>query len=736
MRYLHYLYIAVVGSLLAACSTTKYVPDGSYLLDKVEVRSDGAYRDVDLPTMNSFVRQKANSRWFSAWKLSLATYSLSGRDSTKWINRALRSLGEAPVIYDSLHTKRSVSDLRAALQNQGYLSAQVFVDTVSRGKKMNAVYTLHPGQQYYINSMRYDVRDSIIARFLNLDDAANWGIMPGNSFTVERLDKERKRITALLTENGYYRFNKDFISFVADTVEGMRGIDLSMVLHPYQTNGASDTLHTRYTIDQIRYVSGDAGSHSINLRKKVLTDNTFLESAQPYSARQLQNTYNHFGRLEAVRYTNISFREHPDEPLLDCDIQVSTAAPRTITFQPEGTNTAGDLGAAASLTYQNRNIFRGSELLSIELRGAFEAIKGLEGYANDNFEEYSIEAGITFPRFIVPFLSKSFRRRTIATSEVSVMYDLQNRPEYHRRVLSAGWRYKWNDPLHHDKYQIDLLEVNYVSMPWISDKFRNDYLNDVDSKNVILRYNYEDLFIMKFGVGFTYNNGRHAVRAAAETAGNLLSLSSSVFGAARNTLGQKQVFQIAYAQYAKADVSYTQNIPLGYNNTLALHADFGIAYPYGNSTVLPFEKRYFSGGANSVRGWSVRELGPGSYSPEGGGIDFINQTGDMKLTVNLEYRAHIFWKLDGALFADAGNIWTLRSYAEQPGGQFRLTEFWRQIAAAYGLGLRLNFDYFILRFDFGMKAVNPAHTGKAQFPITSPRLSRDLTFHFAVGMPF
>ena len=318
------------------------------------------------------------------------------------------------------------------------------------------------------------------------------------------------------------------------------------------------------------------------------------------------------------------------------------------------------------------------------------------------------------------------------------MYDLQNRPEYHRRVLSLAWKYKWNNIGHHDKYQIDLLDINYLFMPWISDTFREDYLEDDMNKNAILRYNYENLLIMKMGFGYAYNNGRYAVKANVETSGNILGLCSGIFNFPKNSEGQNKVFGIAYAQYAKADFDFTRNIVFDYNNQLVFHMGLGIAYPYGNSTILPFEKRYFSGGANSVRGWSVRELGPGKFKGNEGKIDFINQTGDMKLDLNIEYRAHLFWKVNGALFVDAGNIWTLRNYEDQPGGQFKIDEFWKQIAIGYGLGFRVNFDYFILRFDMGMKAVNPAYEadGGEHFPIVNPRLSRDFTFHFAVGLPF
>ena len=422
---------------------------------------------------------------------------------------------------------------------------------------------------------------------------------------------------------------------------------------------------------------------------------------------------------------------------MDCNIAVSTNKPSTISFQPEGTNTAGDLGAAASLTYQNRNLFRGSELFSIQLRGAYEAIKELEGYSNQNFVEYSLETKLTFPRFIAPFLASSFRRRINATSEVSLSYDLQNRPEFRRRVFSLGWRYKWNDQRHHDRYQIDLLDLNYISMPWISETFYDQYLSNTTSRNAILRYNYENLFIMKIGFGYTYNNGIIAIKAKAETSGNLLRLASGIFKFHTNEQGQYTFLDLAYAQYVKGDVDFTRNFQLANSSQLVFHVGLGIAYPYGNSEILPFEKRYFSGGANSVRGWSVRSLGPGKYAGSDGRIDFINQTGDMKLDINMEYRTKLFWKFGAALFVDAGNIWTLREYEEQPGGQFQIEEFWKQLAVSYGLGIRLNFDYFILRFDMGMKAVNPAYENdREHFPIIYPKLSRDSAFHFAVGLPF
>jgi outer membrane protein assembly factor BamA len=482
----------------------------------------------------------------------------------------------------------------------------------------------------------------------------------------------------------------------------------------------------------------------------VIASATELAEGNLYREQDVQGSYSRLNRLGAVQSGRVSLTENPeDSTKLDALITVTPGKRNSFNVELEGTNSAGDLGVAVAFSYQNRNLFRGSELLSLKARGAFEAIKGLRGYSDQNFIEYSFEAGITFPDFICPFLRQSFRKRALATSELSFMFDSQDRPEFHRRVLTTSWRYKWTRASRRMQHRIDLLDINYVFMPWISDTFKERYLENPESRNAILRYNYENLFIVKWGYSFFYssqslnstskNYGTNAyiVRASVETAGNLLYGISSASKAPRNEDGQYTLFKNTYAQYVKGDFDFSKSFMINNANSLAIHLGLGIAYPYGNSHILPYEKRYFSGGANSVRGWTVRELGPGSFLGNDGKIDFINQTGDLKLDMNIEYRTHLFWKFDGAVFIDAGNIWTLRDYQEQPGGQFRFDTFWRQIAVAYGLGIRLNFNYFILRLDGGMKAVHPAYEdSRRHFPIIHPDFKRDFSFHFAVGLPF
>lgn len=651
--------------------------------------------------------------------------------------------------YDTLQTSLSCRDLTYALNNNGYLHASVNSSVYVRPKTRNdrnpkceVTYFLHPAESFTLRNVSYDIQDESIDSLLK--DNYTFNLVEGKQFSVNELNKERSSITSFLQNNGYYKFNKDFVRFIVDSVANSRDVDATLVLEPYRANNRSlDSPHPCYYIHKINYTCPTDTAVGI-LRQSVLDENTALHEGERYSTSDLQKTYQRFARLQALRYTNIQFSEYKDstdtafpQNLLDCDIEIAKRKNNTISFQPEGTNTAGDLGAALSVIYENRNLFYGSETFSVQLRGAYENIRGLEGYNNADYIEYGLDSKLQFPRFIMPFISRDFKRNTLSTTELGISFNSQNRPEFHRRVFSAAWRYRWNDMNHHSSYKIDALDLNYIYMPWISETFKHDYIDSVSNRNAILRYNYENLFIMKTGINYSYSNESNAFKVGFETAGNVLNGFSHLCSFRKNTDGQYTLFNIAYAQYVKVDLDATHLFKLNTASEVAIHGGLGVAYPYGNSSILPFEKRYFSGGANSVRGWSVRSLGPGSYSGKDGRIDFINQTGDIKLDFNLEYRTFIFWKIYGAAFVDAGNIWTIRNYDAQPGGQFKFDTFLKQMAVAYGAGIRFNFGYFILRFDCGMKAVNPVYNNsKEHFPIINPKLSRDFAFHFAVGLPF
>ncbi len=731
----HILYTLFVFVLLAlvGCDGTRYVADGDYLLTSTHVSCENPR--INLTTMDTYIRQRPNSKWLSSLKVPLGFYSMSGVDTTKWINRTLRNWGQAPVVYDSLLTARTVEDITAAVRNEGYLNATVTPQLTKKGKRIKVNYDIVTGSPYVVRKIKYDIKDPIIGDMLAKDEQL-LDMHTGQIFSVNQLGRNRNRITDYLNNHGYYQFNKEFITFDVDSSQMNRTVDVTMNIDLYRRNSYQDfSLHPLYSVRNV-YFEG-ANTPDFTLRRSVLEQNSFIASGKPYSAADLQRTYTRFSRLQAIRYTNIHFDENPDSMYLDCHIQVSPQKTNSIQFQPEGTNTAGDLGAAVSLIYQNRNIFHGSELLNVTARGAYEAIRGLEGYQSHNYEEWGLETSLAFPRFLFPWMKKSFHRRSSATSEILFSYNRQNRPEFQRRIFTAAWRYKWNNPRKHTQYKVDAIDVNFISMPWISETFKHDYLDSVSNRNAILRYNYENLMIMKAGIGFTYSDKGKTIRLNFESAGNVLHLLSAPLKFRENDEGQNTFLGIAYAQYIKGDVDYTRLFALDDRSNLAVHARLGIAYPYGNSSILPFEKRYFAGGSNSVRGWSVRSLGPGGYVRNDGRIDFINQTGDIKLELSAEMRSHLFWRFQSAIFVDAGNIWTIRKYDDQPDGQFRFDTFMKQIAVAYGIGLRLNFDYFVIRLDMGMKAVNPAYTtSREHFPLVHPNFSRDHAFHFAVGFPF
>lgn len=684
---------------------------------------------------------------------------------------------KSKVVLDTALTNRSCEILKSAMANEGYLDNTVDYDVIAKGRNATVFYRITPRQRYSIRHINSTIDDLVIDSLL-LSNGILDRFMDGTAFrdrifSVNALQDERKRITSWLNNNGYMLFNKENITFDVDSSQRAALVDIHMRLGLYKSRSADSVRnHPRYFIRSVKYQTPPAAAPSPAtatvsattpapvpeasasgsnapvsplsplsaervLRPHTLEINSFLQAGKPYSAEDMQLTYNKFSRLKAIRATNISFQPTSAPDTLDAIVQLTPRKKHAIMVQPEGTNTAGDLGAAMSMTYENRNVFRGSEVFSLQARVAFEAISELDGYSNKNYEEYGVEAKLTFPEFIIPGLSDNFQRRHNATTDLLVGYNMQNRPEFHRRVFNGTWRYKWTSHSGNVGYTFDLLDLNYISMPWISDTFKHDYLDSISNRNAILRYNYEDLFLMKMGFGIKKTTDTYSLRANVETAGNLLNLAAQLFTFPKNDDGQYKVARVAFAQYVKLDFDYTRLLKLDYRNTLALHGRFGLAVPYGNSNILQFEKRYFAGGANSVRGWSVRNLGPGGYISKDGRIDFLNQTGDVKLDLNAELRSHLFWKFQGALFIDAGNIWTLRNYNDQPNGQFLFQNVLKQMAVAYGCGLRLNFDYFILRLDFGMKAINPAYTtSKEHYPITNHKLSRDYALHFAVGLPF
>lgn len=768
--------VITVLTLLISCNTTKHVPEGQYLLNKVKIDvSEGNDGKFNKKELHNYLRQTPNHEILGGAKFQLSIYNLSGKDSTKWYNKWLRRLGQAPVIYDPELTAASANQLKLALVNQGYMDTEVSVDTVTDGKKIEVDYHITPGEPHYIAGITYNIPDDSLRNII-MNDSSEFILHNGALFNRNDMEEERTKIATRLREKGYFGFNKEYITYTADTTENNKAVDLTLnVMPPYENNRiAGYTRHRPFYIrsiyvitdydpmkrhDLFEYQQEDTVTHKgINilygdehyLRASIIDDNCFIKIGEKYNSADVDRTYQSLGRLGILKYVNIAFEqagEHDGKLWLDSYILLTKAKPQSVSVSLEGTNSEGDLGFGVETTYQHRNIAKGSELLTAKLGINYESISGdISGLVNNRYAEYSGEVNINFPKFIFPFLKKSFRQKIRANTEFGTTFSYQERPEYTRVIAGVGWKYKWTEQGSMISHTFDLLDINYVYLPQITDSF----LDEIAPDNPLLRYSYEDHFIMRTGYSFYYTNKKathgignfvyqpdiYTIRAGIETAGNILNLFSHITNQKKDPQADAyKVLGIQYSQYVKLNADYSINHSFDRRNSLVFHAGAGVAVPYGNTTILPFEKRFYSGGANSVRGWSVRTLGPGSYNSNNSVSSFMEQCGDIRLDLNLEYRARLFWVFELAAFIDAGNIWTIRSYENQPGGVFKFGEFYKQIAVAYGLGLRMNFNYFLLRLDCGMKAVNPAE-GQERFPLIHPDFGRDFALHFSVGYPF
>lgn len=765
--------LPVIMLLMASCSVYKYVPEDEYLLNKVKIKvEEGKLENPSQYRTMSY--QTPNTKWLGLFRIPLRIYSLSGKSKIDTDGKNLfRRMGEKPVILDTLLCRSSQYNMARALANKGYLKATVDKKIRHYNRpKADVSYILKPGTRYFVDSYEMYISDAAIDSLVKMHDKLNPSLVePGMPLDASVLESERERIVNLLQMRGYYAFNKDNISFVADTVEGSNLASLSMHLKPFETDSAgnpqpypvytldsvsyvlsetanlSDDILSRYSridIDGSSYYYYDHGNGKLRLRPKIIRSHSFLDSGRRYSSAAVSRTYSSLAQLSPVRYSNIRFEENADTRTLDVRVFMAPNPKYSFSAEVEGTNTAGDFGAAASVSLINRNLFGGAEQLTMTLRGAFEAITNLPGYSGNSYIEYGIEANLIFPEFLFPFINPDFQRSSQASSQLSIMLNVQKRPEFNKRVFTFGWSYLWSDRRH--SHRFDLLSVNYLMVPWISETFRKEYLDPIGNRNSILRYNYEDNLIMRMGYSFYYSNARLklnrpltvSLRLSAETAGNLLYGISRLSHASVNEFGQYKFMDIAFAQYVKTDGSFTLNWRIDKWNNLLFHTEYGVAYPYSNSTTVPFEKRYYAGGANSVRGWAVRELGPGRYRGDMSAINYITQAGDIKLGASIELRSHLFWKLNAAFFVDAGNIWTIKEYDEQPGGCFDFNSFYRQIGVSYGAGIRLDLNFLVLRLDFGMQMVNPAYDSSEpeRYPFLHHVDYRDYAFHFAVGYPF
>ena len=756
-------------AMLSSCASTKHVPQGELLLDKVNINIADPQPEVEASQLANYLRQNANHRVLGGLKLQLAFYNLSGKNPNNWFNRWIQRVGTPPVIYDSTLTVASADQLHMALSNRGFMKNTVTyrVDADSAKRKARVDYDITLGDPYYIRSISYDIQDAALSELI-LADTSRYDVRRGDLLNYNRLDKWRQDITERLRNKGYYAFNKEYITFLADTAAESLAVDLTLVTRdPYHNDRLPYyTEHEPFYVRDVVFVTnydpvemhdGYSGQDTVMmaggikvyqgeeqyLRLDILDECNYIEPGALYNAEDVARTYRALGRLSVLKQVNIDVRpvgKVDGVLMVDAFVLLQPDKTQTVSASLEGSNSEGDLGFGVGLDYQHRNLFKGAEVFNAKAKVSYESISG--GLINNNYSEYFTELGLTFPKFMFPFLKRSFKRKIQASTTFSLNFNYQARPEYTRVIAGGGWRYQWTERMRRMAHTLTLLDLSIISVPKLNEAYK-------ERINQLLLYSFQDHLIMRMGYNFYRTNKAETsvqqmgvfqrdvftIRANAETAGNVLNALSHITGQKAGTDGSYKAMGIRYSQYVKADADYAFTHYLDRRQSIAFHVGAGIAVPYGNSEVLPFEKRFYSGGANSVRGWGVRTLGPGSFASNNDFSNFIFQCGDIRFDVNLEYRAKLFWVVELGLFLDAGNIWTIKDYEDQPGGVFKFNKFYEQIALAYGAGIRLDFKYFLVRVDMGMKAHDPA-SGQEHWPLLHPKFNRDSEFHFSVGYPF
>ena len=735
---------------------TKYVPDNQYLLEKVKIKA--SIPDVNNDELKSYLRQTPNNTILGFWPLKLGFYNLSDNDSSRWQNRWLRRIGEPPVIYDSLKTQYSCDELQKVVYNKGYLNADVSYKTTFKKKKAKVTYTINEKEPYRLRHYFITLPDSTADEIIQKRRYSN--IKQGDLFDIDKINEERESVARILRNRGYYNFRKELLFLYADSALNSNEIDAELSMQPQflENDSALQIIFAQKKIDTITIIAlkdneninnPDATLDTLRFdnykfiynpknkafRPKSIINKILITPQQTYSDYSVDNTYSRLNSLNAAKYVNISFSEKENN-MLDAFIVITQNKPNTVSLELEGTYSGGDLGVGAAIGYKNNNLFHGSEILNVNINGGYEAIGSLSEY--QSAWDIGGEASLTFPTLLMP-MSHDFKRRANGSTEIATSVNFQQRPEYQRNIANAGIKYNWH--WRRINFSFNLLDLSYIYLPYMTDAFKDKYMKPTSS----IRFSYEDHFIMRWGLGINmsnrrnmtyYTNSYYTLRVNVRTAGNLLYGISHLINQKKNDDGMYEIFNIQYSQFAKADIDFAYNSYITDKVRLVFHSGLGLGVPYGNATILPFEERYYSGGANSMRGWSARRLGPGNFNNSSGSIDFMKQSGDIKLDLNLEARFRLVWKLETALFIDAGNIWTIRDYAEQPTGLFRWNEFYKQIACNYGLGLRLDFDFFVVRVDMGIKLYDPGYPIKSERWRTELSWRNDFALHFAVGYPF
>ena len=753
------------------------MPEGESLLNKnyIDVNKEGIKKSDLVP----YLKQVPNKRIFGT-RFHLGLYNLSNINKTRWPHKWLRDIGEEPVIYDSYFTTKTREQIKSYVNSKGYFDGKVTDTVKTAGRKSDVFYKVDLNRPYTIRNLKYEIADSNIKN-LCFFDSVNCVIVRGKPYDVDVLQSERTRLERFIRDHGFFGFSSDYILFSVDSTVGKRQVDIKYIIRNFTKLDAGSRitsgLFAVYSLKNVYiypdfvpkealegseayYKSLDTtfykGYYFVTSKKRpavkydLIVQALFLKTGLPYSVTSTEQTQAHLQSLKIYRLINISYNDAKEnaslqgmELMLDCNIQLTLLTPQSYKVELEGTNSAGSPGGDLNLIYQHKNLLHGAELFSMKLKAAYSAYKVQDttGTHLKSVQEYGFETSLKFPKFIVPFLkTEAFIRKYNPSTTILGSFDYQSMPFYTRTIANASYGYDWKAG-NYQEHIVNPIQLNLVRVLSIDLAFKEKI-----NSSSFQAFAYRNVLILGGNYSFIYNNQKIKnskdywfLRINAETAGNMLALATKLTGGAKSADSTYHILGQPFAQYIRTDIDVRYYYKLNDLSSIAYRGFFGIGVPYGNSKEMPFEKQYFSGGANSIRAWQVRSLGPGSYNPNPDNIRklFLNETADIKLEANAEYRFKLFWMLEGALFIDAGNIWSYNYDKDRQGSQFKLNKFYKDIAIGTGTGFRFDFKFVIARVDIGMKLRDPLLSGTSHWiMLNGPYKREDFAIVLGIGYPF
>ena len=659
-----------------------------------------------------------------------------------------QNIGEKPSVYDSIQTVKSLEQIRLYMQTKGFYESTVTYTKKERRHKTFVTYNIKAGTPIRIGTIDYKIDDDTIAKYVLLDTAASL-IKTGGVLDVDVLQNERSRISDALKQIGYYNFRKDYIEYTVDTLIGNHQADIVLEVLPVTMENGKTARHRRFYISNINvypnydatkeildydnyydnmrtYYSRGGGSappvtfyyqpDTFRIKPRVITKEIFVKAGELYNQSSVTDTYKHLSAFNVFKMVEVNFDDHTmSKDSLNCNIYLTPSKPQEFVYGIGATNTSGNIGASFSNTYRNKNIFNGAETFDLRYLMSWESQTSFNGEQNAfdlNTQEYGLESRLYFPRMLAPRFLRMWTREKTPRTNISLMLNYRRRPDYTRSMINLNLNYQFAD----NKYLSSTVTPVRLSSIKISnaDQAFLDWLD-----RLFIKDSYQDHFILGSGYSFVFNNqsagkrSYHYVKFNLSWAGNMLTLASRALHREKNENGSYDapLMHTTYAQFVKTDVDYRHYLRTIGSNIMVFRMFAGLGIPYGNINFMPFTEQYFSGGANSLRAWQIRSVGPGSFDNSAAvGINskYPNMTSDMKLEANLEYRFKLFWVVEGAWFFDAGNIWSINRDDKREGGDFDVKRFYKEIAVGSGLGLRLDFDFFLFRADFGLKLRDPS----------------------------